>query len=126
MQADPTDFYPLTPLQEGMLFHSIGAPKAGVYFNQCIFSICGTLNVDHLALAWQQTTEQHDILRTFFIWDDLKVPVQVVDSQAKSRFEVHDWRDTPSSDQVDRLESFLSSLREQNFDLNRINARLSG
>ena len=35
------DLYQLSPMQQGMLFHSIYAPESGVYFEQSIFTIKG-------------------------------------------------------------------------------------
>jgi hypothetical protein len=31
---DVQDFYPLSPLQQGLLFHSLSDPASGMYFNQ--------------------------------------------------------------------------------------------
>ena len=28
------DFYPLSPMQQGMLFHTLYSPNSGVYFEQ--------------------------------------------------------------------------------------------
>lgn len=39
------DVYSLSPMQQGMLFHSLYAPDDGVYIEQMSFNINGTLNV---------------------------------------------------------------------------------
>ena len=48
---DPT--YPLTPLQEGMLFHSRLAAGAGVYVQQLVVTLPEAVDADALRQAWQ-------------------------------------------------------------------------
>ena len=39
------DIYPLSPMQQGMLFHSLYAPDSGVYFVQVNCTLTGSLHV---------------------------------------------------------------------------------
>ena len=51
--ASVLDFgYPLAPMQEGMLFHSIDAPHDGVDVEQILCSLTETLDVESLVGAW--------------------------------------------------------------------------
>ena len=57
--------YPLSPLQQGMLFHTLCAPaEAAVYFGQFHCTLQGDVNVDAIKWAWQRAVDQHPILRT--------------------------------------------------------------
>ncbi|MBV9774972.1 MAG: AMP-binding protein, partial [Gemmatimonadetes bacterium] len=58
------EIYPLTPMQEGMLFHTLMAPGEGAYVAQFGFQLVGDLNVGAFAGAWRATMERHAALRT--------------------------------------------------------------
>ncbi|WP_437723824.1 amino acid adenylation domain-containing protein [Sorangium sp. So ce861] len=60
------DAYPLSPVQQGMLFHSLYSPDSGVYVNQVRVTIDG-LDVARFRAAWQGVYDRHDILRTGFL-----------------------------------------------------------
>ena len=61
------DLYPLTPTQQGMLFHSIAEPNHGVYIIQVSFTLRGKLDQKILSEAWQELIQRHDVLRTAFV-----------------------------------------------------------
>lgn len=60
------DIYELSPMQQGMLFHTLYAPKSGVYFEQRNCILHGKLNVTAFKQAWQQVVARHPVLRTSF------------------------------------------------------------
>src|SRR5215475_12918480 len=72
------DMYPLSPLQRGILFHSLYEPGSTIYFETLSFRVRGSLEVDAFRRAWQHVVERHPVLRTAFVGQDLEVPVQVV------------------------------------------------
>src|SRR5436305_14797522 len=72
------DIYPLSPMQQGMLFHSLYEPGTGVYFFQIGFQIQGRLDVQAFRRAWEEVVRRHSALRTGFLWEDIDEPVQVV------------------------------------------------
>ena len=53
------DLYDLSPMQQGMLFHTIYAPESGVYFEQSVFTIKGELDVKNFERAWQHVLNRH-------------------------------------------------------------------
>ncbi|PMB16043.1 non-ribosomal peptide synthetase [Fischerella thermalis CCMEE 5282] len=111
------DFYPLSPMQQGILFHCLADPKSGVYFDQFSCIIEGNLNIAAFHRAWQQVVNRHSILRTCFLWEGLKEPVQVVHRQVTLPFVHQDWRHLSSVAQQEQIEAFLSSDRCQGFNL---------
>ncbi|MET0395723.1 MAG: condensation domain-containing protein, partial [Longimicrobiaceae bacterium] len=113
------DVYPLSPLQEGMLFHALYAPGSGVYVTQFGFALEGALDSDALERAWQAAVERHEPLRTGFAWEGLPRPVQVVRREAELPFRREDWRGLDAAEQKARLERFLDADRAEGFELAR-------
>jgi len=91
------DLYPLSPTQQGLLFHSLYGPASGVYVVQVGFTIRGRLNLDAFCRAWQWLVQRHPVLRTAFTWDSLEEPLQVVGRQATLPIDIQDWQ-TKSSE----------------------------
>jgi amino acid adenylation domain-containing protein len=111
------DLYDLSPTQQGMLFHSLGAPDSGVYGVQLCLTLEGALDQTALQQAWQAVIQQHSILRTAFQWEGLEKPLQVVYRQAPIPFQALDWQACSPVEQKQQLESWLQSDRRQGFDL---------
>jgi NRPS condensation-like uncharacterized protein len=112
--------YPLSYMQQGMLFHTLFAPKSEVYFDQASWSFQGEVNVAAFQQAWQQVVERHPILRTAFVWERRDKPLQVVRQQVGLPWELLDWRgQTEAEQQPQRLDAFLLADRERGFDLSK-------
>jgi hypothetical protein len=72
---DIEDIYPLSPMQQGMLFHELYAPDSSSYFEQTSWSIRGSLDISAFTEAWRTVVERHASLRTAFAWEDLDDPL---------------------------------------------------
>ena len=66
MTPQIADIYPLTPMQEGMLFHTLYAPESGVYSQQLGFLLRGNLDPVALQEAWRLIIGRHASFRTGF------------------------------------------------------------
>ena len=111
------DLYQLSPMQQGMLFHTIYAPGSGVYFEQSVFTIKGELEVVAFERAWQHTVDRHSILRSSFLWEDLEKPQQVVHRRVSLQVEKQDWGHLSSQDQEAQLAAYIVADRNRGFDL---------
>lgn len=111
------DVYALTPIQEGMLFHTVSEPNSGVFVEQISSTIQGNLDVQHFKTAWSQTVARHGSLRTIFLWDGIDEPLQVVRSQVDLPWKQLNWIGKTSLEQQAQLTAYLSSDRTEGFDL---------
>lgn len=112
-------FYPLSPMQEGMLFHSLFDPGSGVYIELFNVRIKGKIDISAFEQSWQQAVNRHSILRTSFVWEGVKEPVQVVHQKATLPFTFLDWRQGSKFDQEKDLQNYLENERKTGFDLTK-------
>ncbi|MGW5053661.1 non-ribosomal peptide synthase/polyketide synthase [Actinokineospora sp. NPDC004072] len=87
------DVLPLTPLQAGMLFHSLVDTASGAYFNQLAVPLSGVSDPTALGRAWQEVVDANPLLRTHVVWEDVDWPVQVVHRRAEVPVSYVDDRD---------------------------------
>jgi hypothetical protein len=107
--------YPLSPLQQGMLFHSVYAPDSPVYIGQLSFALVGRLEVETFIEAWRRAVARHAVLRTSFTWENLNEPLQAVHQRVELPFELLDWRELPDHER--RLASLFEEERQRGFEL---------
>src|SRR5690349_186967 len=100
------DIYPLSPTQQGMLFHTLLAPGQGLYFNQFHCTLRGALDPAAFRRAWQQVVNREAVLRSAFVWQELDEPLQIVRREVTPRWQEHDWRGVPAAEQRVRIERF--------------------
>ncbi|MGO4851105.1 condensation domain-containing protein, partial [Inquilinus sp. 2KB_12] len=111
--SEVEDLYPLSPMQQGMLFHSLQAPE--LYVTQLSVAVDG-LDADRFARAWEAVVDRHAIPRSGFLWDGER-PLQLVHRRAPSPVEQLDWRSRPDQEQA--LSDLAVSDRARGFDLAR-------
>ena len=111
------DVYPLSPMQEGMLFHALYAPESGVYVGQFGLVLEGTLDAGALERAWQGVVARHDALRASFAWEGVPHPVQVIRREVEVPFRWADWRGLDDAEQQAHLERYLEADRAAGFEL---------
>jgi non-ribosomal peptide synthase protein (TIGR01720 family) len=87
---DIEDIYPLSPLQEGMLFTGLADPHDESYTQWHIYDLAGEVDVPALGRAWQHAVDRHSALRSRFLWSNLPHPVQVISRELPVVIEVGD------------------------------------
>ena len=107
------DVFALSPIQEGMLFHSISDPESGVFVTQICVEITGPVNAQALRSAWEQVVSCHAALRTAIFWDGLDEPLQLVRQTIDMPWQELDWMGRSDAD----LDDFLVQDRATPFDL---------
>ncbi|MDG1462419.1 MAG: amino acid adenylation domain-containing protein [Gammaproteobacteria bacterium] len=111
------DIYPLTPLQQGMLFHSLLDNSSDVYLASFNWLLEGRLDVPLFEKAWNLIINQHSSLRSATQWQGIKTPVQVVYDNVSVPFDVEDWTNFEPLEQEARLAKWFNADRNKRFDL---------
>jgi amino acid adenylation domain-containing protein/non-ribosomal peptide synthase protein (TIGR01720 family) len=89
-QENIRDIYPLSPMQEGMLFHTLHNPDSSAYFEQICHRMHGEIDFDKVQVSLNELLTRHDILRTAFVNQGLDRPVQVVLAERRVDFVYRD------------------------------------
>ncbi|QRO01039.1 amino acid adenylation domain-containing protein [Archangium violaceum] len=118
-RGEVEDVYPLTPMQQGMLFHMRLAPEKGVYLEQLTWNIRAQLESGALRRAWQTVVSRHAALRTAFLWEGLSEPVQVVQAKVELPWREEDWRGMEEGEQQRRLDALQREYKEKRLELTR-------
>ncbi|MEG8279903.1 non-ribosomal peptide synthetase [Streptomyces sp. AHA2] len=111
------DVYPLTPMQAGMLFHSLMDPRGRTYVNQVQVVLHGVTDPHALAGAWQDTADANAVLRTRLVWQETAEPLQVVQRRAAVPVTHHDWTGWSAERCARETEALLDADREAGIDL---------
>ncbi|HSK80744.1 MAG TPA: amino acid adenylation domain-containing protein, partial [Thermoanaerobaculia bacterium] len=102
------DLFPASPMQQGMIFHSLRDPGSGVYVEQFRLRLGPELDPEAFERAWQRVFDRHPALRTAFFWNGLERPLQVVGSGVRLPWERQrgEWRDLLAWQEEDRRQDF--------------------
>ncbi|WP_226455022.1 non-ribosomal peptide synthetase [Pseudomonas sp. AF03-9] len=111
------DVYPLTPMQEGLLLHTLLEPGTGLYYMQDRYRINSALDPERFAQAWQAVIARHEALRASFCWNVGEDMLQVIHKPGSTPIEYLDWSNAPQEEQEPRLQALLKAEREAGFDL---------
>ena len=111
------DIYPLSPMQQGMLFHTLEAPESGMYVEQWRCTVYGDLQIIAFKQAWQRLVDRHAALRTAFNWAYRDEPFQVVYRHVTCSWRQYDWQNMSEITQKRELKTLLVEDRHQGFNL---------
>ncbi|TCV59961.1 non-ribosomal peptide synthetase [Pseudomonas fluorescens] len=115
--AQIDDVYPLTPMQEGMLLHTLLEPGTGLYYMQDRYRINSELDPQRFAQAWQAVIARHEALRASFCWNVGEDMLQIIHKPGRTPVDYLDWSEVPEDAQEAKLQALLKDEREAGFDL---------
>jgi amino acid adenylation domain-containing protein/non-ribosomal peptide synthase protein (TIGR01720 family) len=114
------DIYTLTPMQEGMMFHTLFDKTSSVYFEQVSFRLPVALDMELVEESVAVLFKRHDVLRTTFVHEGLQRPLQVVLKERERDFYYRDIRDIHAETGSDK-KAFIAQYKEKDrrrpFDL---------
>ena len=111
-RKDVEAVYPLSAMQQGILFHSLESPDSAVYWNQLALTLRGPLDEGCFERAWQKVSSRHAAFRTAFMPER---SVQIVFRRAGLPILKQDWREIPPEVQNLQLNEYLAQERRRQF-----------
>ncbi len=112
------DILPLSPLQEGLLFHALYAAQGpDVYTTQLQLNLRGRLDETTLKRAVQALLQRHASLRAGFQHENLSKPVQIIVSSPELPWRSLDLSPLDAAVRNARLEEIVALERAEHFDL---------
>jgi amino acid adenylation domain-containing protein/non-ribosomal peptide synthase protein (TIGR01720 family) len=112
------DVFPLSPMQQGMLFHHLKEPNSGIDVEQLIVHLAEEVDACRLEAAWRWLANRHEILRARFVWEEVQQPQQEILPEVSMPLVIHDARKSPVAEQRETFTSFLEKDRHRGFELN--------
>jgi amino acid adenylation domain-containing protein/non-ribosomal peptide synthase protein (TIGR01720 family) len=111
------DIYPLAPMQQGMLLHSLYDGTPGMYCEQVVGEAPAGIDADAFRLAWRAVLDRTPVLCSGFVWEDVDEPHQVVLDGVPLPVEQHRWDRCRPEELKGRLRALLDDERRRGFDL---------
>lgn len=104
--------YPLSAMQEGLLFHHLmeqGNDK-GFLIVQC--NIEGNLAIPEFKKAWEQVVHRHEIMRTSVHWKKVKQPILLVQPKKDIEWSFIDWQQNNIEIQANDFKSYKEERKK--------------
>ncbi|MEM8677504.1 MAG: amino acid adenylation domain-containing protein, partial [Cyanobacteria bacterium P01_G01_bin.67] len=111
------DIFPLSPTQQGILFHSILNPDSDIYTPQICLTFEGNIEPNRIKQTWQEIINRHQVLRAAFRWEKKDKTFQVIYKQIELPWVTEDWHEYLESEQENKLQEFLIADKKQGFNL---------
>lgn len=111
--------YPLSRLQQGLLYHAHYADHTTAYITQLIVTLREKINIGLLWQAWEKVIERHEILRSYFAGEDVTNTLQHIAPEINIPTQFIDYSELSTAKKNQQLKTFLKTDIEQNFDLSQ-------
>ncbi|AIQ12433.1 non-ribosomal peptide synthetase [Paenibacillus durus] len=111
--------YPLTNMQQGMIFHAMEDTNSTAYFQQTVMDIQGFVDAEALQHSFNEIMSRHEALRASFEYRHVEEPRQIIIRHRDVVFEWMDLRTMDSIQSVAAIEEYLKQDKGKGFDLSR-------
>ena len=106
------DILPLSPLQEGLLFHALyDAQGPDIYTIQLVLGLEGLLDYDRLNTALRVLVQRHGSLRACFQYENISHPVQIILSSLAPLWRTIDLSSLNEVERAARLADIAHGVR---------------
>lgn len=117
LPAEVEDAFPLSLLQEGMIFHRDFAAKSAVYHAIASVRLRAPFDLDVMRTVVRQLVERHPMLRTSFDMTTYSRPLQLVHGRFETPLLFEDLRGLPEPEQEERVTAWVDRERTVGFEL---------
>ncbi|MFZ6013776.1 MAG: amino acid adenylation domain-containing protein, partial [Bacteroidota bacterium] len=117
---DIENIYPLSPMQQGLFYHTLLDPTSTAYYSQTAYRIKGKLEPENVEASLNFLFKRYDVFRGIFLHRDLVEPIQVILKERKVDFAFKDFRVFATQQQKEQaLDKFKHDDRKKLIDLGR-------
>ena len=109
--------HPLSPLQQGMLFHYLVSEDQGFDVVQLVISMREVVDKALLRQAWRRVVGRHASLRSAFQWRGCVEPRQVVHPGIDVPWQEYNWLQVPPAGREQHLASFMVEDRQRGIQM---------
>lgn len=111
------DILELTPMQQGMLFHTLYNEGSDAYVEQFCLDLAGKIDNEVFKKSWDHVISRHQALRTSFRWKGIQKPVQIVHREVKPEWKFEDWSELRPDEQEEKFVQLRLGDRKNTFDM---------
>ncbi|WP_020619067.1 non-ribosomal peptide synthetase [Paenibacillus daejeonensis] len=119
MNSNVEKIYPLTSMQEGMLYHKLIDDASTSYVVQNMIRLRGELDLGKVEQSLFLLTRKHAVLRTSFFYRKIKQPRQIVLKERALELFSFDISALPEQEQAEQLEQIKTDDLNKGFDLEK-------
>ncbi len=116
-REDLDDLYPLSPMQEGILFHARETPDGPAYVEQVVWRVHGAFDVKHYEGAWNDVHARYEALRSVFTHERSREPLQMVLKRRAADVRYESFADLAPDARERRCLEARAAERAERFDL---------
>jgi amino acid adenylation domain-containing protein/non-ribosomal peptide synthase protein (TIGR01720 family) len=119
LPAEWVDFYPMSDIEQGMVFHSVLDPSVAMYHDQFVYQWRDPDGFDEATFrdAIAQVAERHDSLRASYHLTGFDEPIRVVHRSARFDWAVEDLCALDPLSQRSRIVDAMDADRRVPFDV---------
>ncbi|MBI5804931.1 amino acid adenylation domain-containing protein [candidate division TA06 bacterium] len=118
-KAKVQKIYPLSPMQEGMLFHHLMDKHQDDYILQTTLDIEGQLNRELFEKSFNLLLERHEVLRSVFMHEKVQKPKQVVLEKRELKINYLDVSGRSAEETGNLVKNTEAGDRARGFDLTK-------
>lgn len=107
----------LSPMQEGMLFHSLADGNPSAYYQQLRLSMKGLYDREILETSLGMLIERHDVLRTVFWHENIDRLVQIILVKSSAELEIVEVQLSETANKETLIAAWLQADKKRGFDL---------